>query len=156
MSNNLQTQNSLLLSNLMKFYEKNDNLDKILKIINGNSKISLRLIDWFSTNYSKKNFEKAYDFRSGDTIKVDVKVTEGERTRIQSFRGVVIKIRGTGVGKSFTVRKADQNFGVERTFPYECPSIDSIEVLRKGKVRRSKLYYLRGLSDRKSRIKESR
>ena len=105
---------------------------------------------------TKKNFEKAYDFRSGDTIKVDVKVTEGERTRIQSFRGVVIKIRGTGVGKSFTVRKADQNFGVERTFPYECPSIDSIEVLRKGKVRRSKLYYLRSLSDRKSRIKESR
>ena len=104
----------------------------------------------------KNNSEKAYDFRSGDTIKVDVKVTEGERTRIQSFRGVVIKIRGTGVGKSFTVRKADQNFGVERTFPYECPSIDSIEVLRKGKVRRAKLYYLRGLSDRKSRIKESR
>ena len=105
---------------------------------------------------TKNNSEKAYDFRSGDTIKIDVKVTEGERTRIQSFRGVVIKIRGTGVGKSFTVRKADQNFGVERTFPYECPSIDSIEVLRKGKVRRAKLYYLRGLSDRKSRIKESR
>ena len=105
---------------------------------------------------TKKNSEKIYELRSGDTIKVDVKVTEGERTRIQSFRGVVIKIRGTGVGKSFTVRKADQNFGVERTFPYECPSIDSIEVLRKGKVRRAKLYYLRGLSDRKSRIKESR
>ena len=105
---------------------------------------------------TKNNSEKAYDFRSGDTIKVDVKVTEGERTRIQSFRGVVIKIRGTGVGKSFNVRKADHNFGVERTFPYECPSIDSIEVLRKGKVRRAKLYYLRGLSDRKSRIKESR
>ena len=105
---------------------------------------------------TKKNSEKIYEFRSGDTIKIDVKVTEGERTRIQSFRGVVIKLRGTGVGKSFTVRIADQNFGVERTFPYECPSIDSIEVIRKGKVRRAKLYYLRGLSDRKSRIKESR
>ena len=104
---------------------------------------------------TKNNSEKAYDFRSGDTIKVDVKVTEGERTRIQSFRGVVIKIRGTGVGKSFTVRIADQNFGVERTFPYECPCIDSLEVLRKGKVRRGKLYYLRGLSVRKSSIKES-
>ena len=67
---------------------------------------------------TKKNSEKIYDFRSGDTIKVDVKVTEGERTRIQSFRGVVIKIRGTGVGKSFTVRKTDLNFGFERTLPY--------------------------------------
>ena len=105
---------------------------------------------------TKKQSEEIYDFKSGDTIKVDVKVTEGERTRIQSFRGVVIKIRGSSVGRSFTVRKADQNFGVERTFQYQCPSIDSIEVIRKGKVRRAKLYYLRGLSDRKSRIKESR
>ena len=105
---------------------------------------------------TKKKSEEIYDFKSGDTIKVDVKVTEGERTRIQSFRGVVIKIRGSGIGRSFTLRKADQNFGVERTFPYQCPSIDSIEVIRKGKVRRAKLYYLRGLSDRKSRIKESR
>ena len=105
---------------------------------------------------TKKQSEEIYDFKSGDTIKVDVKVTEGERTRIQSFRGVVIKIRGSSIGRSFTVRKADQNFGVERTFQYQCPSIDSIEVIRKGKVRRAKLYYLRGLSDRKSRIKESR
>jgi large subunit ribosomal protein L19 len=108
------------------------------------------------TKKTKNNSEEIYHFKSGDTIKVDVNVTEGERSRIQSFRGVVIKIRGTGIGKSFTVRKADQNFGVERTFPYECPSIDSIEVVRKGKVRRAKLYYLRGLSDRKSRIKEAR
>ena len=71
---------------------------------------------------TKKKSAEIYDFKSGDTIKVDVKVTEGERTRIQSFRGVVIKIRGSSVGRSFTVRKADQNFGVERTFPYQCPS----------------------------------
>jgi len=103
-----------------------------------------------------KNSNNSYDFRSGDTIELGVKVTEGERTRIQNFKGVVIKIRGTGVGKSFTVRKSDQNFGVERTFPYECPSIDSVKVLRKGKVRRSKLYYLRGLSEKRSRIKELR
>ena len=103
-----------------------------------------------------KNFNNSYDFRSGDTIELGVKVTEGERTRIQNFKGVVIKIRGTGVGRSFTVRKSDQNFGVERTFPYECPSIDSVKVLRKGKVRRSKLYYLRGLSEKRSRIKELR
>ena len=103
-----------------------------------------------------KNSNNSYDFRAGDTIELGVKVTEGERTRIQNFKGVVIKIRATGVGKSFTVRKSDQNFGVERTFPYECPSIDSVKVLRKGKVRRSKLYYLRGLSEKRSRIKELR
>ena len=105
---------------------------------------------------NNKNSNNSYDFRSGDTIELGVKVTEGERTRIQNFKGVVIKIRGTGVGRSFTVRKSDQNFGVERTFPYECPSIDSVKVLRKGKVRRSKLYYLRGLSEKQSRIKELR
>jgi len=103
-----------------------------------------------------KNSNNSYDFRSGDTIELGVKVTEGERTRIQNFKGVVIKIRGAGVGRSFTVRKSDQNFGVERTFPYECPSIDSVKVLRKGKVRQSKLYYLRGLSEKRSRIKELR
>ena len=104
----------------------------------------------------ENNLNNSFDFRSGDTIEVGMKVTEGERTRIQNFKGVVIKIKGNGVGKSFTVRKTDQNFGVERTFPFKCPSIDSITVLRKGKVRRSKLYYLRGLSEKKSRIKELR
>ena len=119
--------------------------------------MSLRDIHKIKKMTSKnKNSNNSYDFRAGDTIELGVKVTEGERTRIQNFRGVVIKIRGTGVGKSFTVRKSDQNFGVERTFPYECPSIDSVKVLRKGKVRRSKLYYLRGLSEKRSRIKELR
>ena len=89
------------------------------------------------------------DFRPGDTIKVNVKVVEGNRSRIQAFQGVVIARSGGGVRESFTVRKVSFGVGVERTFPLHSPSLDSIEVVTRGDVRRAKLYYLRQL-DRKS------
>lgn len=95
-------------------------------------------------------------FRSGCTVKVDVKIKEGDKSRIQVFEGVVIKVQGGGIGQTFTVRKISNGVGVERTFPMHSPIIDSITVVKKGKVRRNKLYYLRGLSGKAARIKEIR
>lgn len=95
-------------------------------------------------------------FRPGDTLKVYVKVIEGSRERIQLFEGVVIKRRGGGISETFTVRKISYGVGVERTFPVHSPKIDKIEVARRGKVRRAKLYYLRGLRGKAARIKEIR
>jgi large subunit ribosomal protein L19 len=92
----------------------------------------------------------------GDTVRVRQKVVEGEKTRIQVFQGVVIKIHKAGAATSFTVRRVTSGVGVERTFPIYSPMIDGVEVVRHGKVRRAKLYYLRGLSARASRIKEKR
>jgi large subunit ribosomal protein L19 len=92
----------------------------------------------------------------GDTVKVRQKVVEGEKTRIQVFQGVVIKIHNVAAATSFTVRRVTSGVGVERTFPIYSPMIDGVEVVRHGKVRRAKLYYLRGLSARASRIKEKR
>lgn len=94
------------------------------------------------------------DFRPGDTLKVHVKVVEGSRERIQVFEGVVIKRRGGGISESFTVRKISYGVGVERTFPLHTPRIEKIEVVRRGKVRRAKLYYLRDLRGKAARIKE--
>jgi len=94
-------------------------------------------------------------FRSGDTISVGYRVIEGSRSRVQSFEGVVIKISsGHGLDKSFTVRKISGGIGVERIFPFHSPNIESIKVLKEGKVRRAKLYYLRGLKGKATRIKE--
>ena len=94
------------------------------------------------------------DFKSGDTISVGVKVKEGNRERVQLFDGVVIaKSSGTGTSKTFTVRKISNGVGVERIFPYHSPIIDSIKVLKEGKVRRAKLYYLRNLQGTAARIK---
>ncbi len=95
-------------------------------------------------------------FRPGDTLKVHVKVIEGSRERIQVFEGVVIKRRGGGISETFTVRKISYGVGVERTFPLHTPKIDKIEVARRGKVRRAKLYYLRNLRGKAARIKEIR
>ncbi|WP_028561458.1 50S ribosomal protein L19 [Paenibacillus pinihumi] len=95
-------------------------------------------------------------FRPGDTLKVYVKVIEGSRERIQLFEGVVIKRRGGGISETFTVRKISYGVGVERTFPINSPKIDRIEVARRGKVRRAKLYYLRNLRGKAARIKEIR
>lgn len=92
----------------------------------------------------------------GDTVRVRQKVVEGEKTRIQVFQGVVIKIHNVAAATSFTVRRVTSGVGVERTFPVYSPMIDGVEVVRHGKVRRAKLYYLRGLSARASRIKEKR
>ena len=95
-------------------------------------------------------------FRPGDTLKVHVKVIEGSRERIQVFEGVVIKRRGGGISETFTVRKMSYGVGVERTFPINSPKIEKIEVARRGKVRRAKLYYLRELRGKAARIKEIR
>jgi len=94
------------------------------------------------------------DFRPGDTLKVYVKVIEGSRERVQLFEGVVIKRRGGGISETFTVRKISYGVGVERTFPLHTPRIEKIEVVRRGKVRRAKLYYLRDLRGKAARIKE--
>ncbi len=95
-------------------------------------------------------------FRAGDTLKVHVKVIEGTRERVQLFEGVVIKRQGGGIAETFTVRKISYGVGVERTFPINSPKIDKIEVVRYGKVRRAKLYYLRDLRGKAARIKEIR
>ena len=93
-------------------------------------------------------------FKPGDTISVGVKVTEGNRSRVQLFDGVVIaQSAGEGLSKTFTVRKISNGIGVERIFPYHSPIIDSVKVLKKGKVRRAKLYYLRNLKGKAARIK---
>lgn len=96
------------------------------------------------------------DFRPGDTVKVNVKVVEGNRSRVQAFQGVVIARQGAGVRETFTVRKISFQVGVERTFPVHSPSLESIEVVTRGDVRRAKLYYLRGLRGKKAKIKEKR
>jgi large subunit ribosomal protein L19 len=96
------------------------------------------------------------EFRAGDTLKVHVKVIEGNRSRIQVFQGVCLKLQGSGVGRTFTVRKVSFGVGVERTFPLHTPIIDKIEVATRGDVRRAKLYYLRTLRGKASKIKEKR
>ncbi|MBC9956772.1 50S ribosomal protein L19 [Yimella sp. cx-51] len=96
------------------------------------------------------------DFRAGDTVRVDVKVIEGTRSRVQAFQGVVIRRHGSGVGETFTVRKMSFGVGVERTFPLHNPVIDKIEVVTRGDVRRAKLYYLRELRGKAAKIKERR
>jgi len=95
-------------------------------------------------------------FKAGDTVTVHYKIKEGNKERIQNYRGVVIQTKGTGVTKTFTVRKMSGNIGVERIFPLFSPFIDQIEVNKKGSVRRAKLYYLRSLTGKKARIKEKR
>jgi large subunit ribosomal protein L19 len=95
-------------------------------------------------------------FRPGDTLRVQVKVVEGDKERLQAFEGVCIRRRGAGLGETFTVRKVTYGVGVERTFPIHSPSIDRIDVLREGIVRRAKLYYLRKLRGKAARIKERR
>ena len=96
------------------------------------------------------------EFRAGDTVKVHVKVVEGSRARVQIFQGVVIRIHGSGVGRTFTVRKVSFGVGVERTFPLHSPIFEEIEIVTRGDVRRAKLYYLRNLRGKAAKIKERR
>lgn len=99
--------------------------------------------------------EKLPDFKAGDTINVHVKIREGNKERIQQFQGVVIQRRGYGTnGETFTVRKVSNGVGVERIFPVTSPSIDKVELLKEGKVRRAKLYYMKGRQGKSARIKE--
>ena len=97
-----------------------------------------------------------HGFGPGDTVRVHVKVVEGEKERTQVFEGIVIRKRGEGLRASFTVRRISYGVGVERTFPLHSPRIDKVEVARKSRVRRSKLYYLRGLAGKAARLKEKR
>ena len=96
------------------------------------------------------------DFAPGDTLKVHVRVIEGSRARVQIFQGVVIRIHGSGVGRTFTVRKVSFGVGVERTFPLHSPIFEEIEIVTRGDVRRAKLYYLRNLRGKAAKIKERR
>ena len=93
-------------------------------------------------------------FRPGDTVRLHLKVKEGEKERTQIFEGLVIRVRGSGLGKTFTVRKVSYGVGLERIFPIACPSIQKIEVVKRGIVRRAKLYYVRNLKGKSARIKE--
>lgn len=96
------------------------------------------------------------DFRAGDTIKVHAKIKEGDKERIQVFQGVVVRKRKGKMGATFTVRKVSYGIGVERIFPLHSPNIDRVEIVSKGKVRRGRLYYMRGLKGKAARIKEKR
>lgn len=95
-------------------------------------------------------------FRAGDTITVHYKIKEGNKERIQNYKGVVIQVKGTGATKTFTVRKMSGNIGVERIFPFSSPFIDEVEINKVGKVRRSRIYYFRNLTGKKARIKKKR
>ena len=94
------------------------------------------------------------DLRPGQTDRVDVKIKEGDKSRIQAYEGIVVKVQGSGIGKTFTVRKISSGVGVERTFPVHSPRVEKVEVVRHGKVRRAKLYYLRGRKGKATRVKE--
>lgn len=96
------------------------------------------------------------EFNSGDTVRVMIRVVEGGNERLQAFEGTVLKRQGTGVSETFTLRKISHGVGVERTFPLHSPNLESIEVIRRGDVNRSKLYYLRKRQGKKSRVKEKR
>lgn len=109
------------------------------------------ILDQISAKRMKEHVPK---FNVGDTIRVDVKVIEGGRERVQAFQGTVIQRKGAGIRETFTVRKVSQGVGVERVFPLHSPSVSNIKVLRKGKVRRAKLYYLRKLKGKAARITE--
>ena len=98
--------------------------------------------------------EDAPDFRPGDTVRVNVRVREGEKERLQAFEGVVIRRRGGGLNETFTVRKVSNGVGVERIFPLHSPVVSDIQLVREGRVRRAKLYYLRNLSGKAARIRE--
>ncbi len=113
--------------------------------------MSQQLINEITKEYMRNDVP---EFRPGDTVKVFVKIKEGDKERIQLFEGLVIKRRGGGISETFTVRKNSYGVGVERTFPVHAPVISKIEVVRKGKVRRAKLNYIRTLSAKAARIKE--
>ncbi|MDF2836829.1 MAG: ribosomal protein [Paenibacillus sp.] len=124
-----------------------------MNVYGGRSELTMNIVQTITQEQLRKDLP---NFRPGDTLKVHVKVIEGSRERIQLFEGVVIKRRGGGISETFTVRKISYGVGVERTFPLHSPKIDKIDVARRGKVRRAKLYYLRELRGKAARIKEIR
>ena len=117
----------------------------------GKGDFNLNIIEMLEKEQLKKDIP---EFRPGDTVKVHAKIVEGTRERIQIFEGVVIARQGTGVREMFTVRRISYGIGVERMFPVHSPRVEKIEVVRRGKVRRAKLFYLRKLTGKAARIKE--
>jgi large subunit ribosomal protein L19 len=115
--------------------------------------MNLGLVDQITKNQIRTDIP---EFKSGDTVKVNVRIKEGEKTRIQVFEGVVVDKNNGGIGETFTVRKMSSGVGVQRIFPVNSPIIEKIEVVRHGKVRRAKLTYLKGRSAKNARIKEDR
>jgi large subunit ribosomal protein L19 len=113
----------------------------------------MNTIDHIEFEQMKKNIPS---FKPGDTVKVQVRIVEGDKTRIQAFQGVVIKRQNGGIRESFTVRKISNGIGVERCFPLHSPSLEAIEVMTRGQVRRAKLYYLRKLRGKAARIREKK
>jgi large subunit ribosomal protein L19 len=113
----------------------------------------MNIIDQLEMEQMKKDIPI---FKAGDTLKIHVKITEGEKQRVQIFQGVCIKRRSRGLGSSYTVRKISGGIGVERVFPLNSPSVAEIEVVRVGRIRRAKLYYLRNLRGKAARIPEKR
>lgn len=112
----------------------------------------MELINYVHEKLTAKN--KLPGFKAGDTVTIHYKIKEGDKERVQQFKGVVIKLKGAGITKTFTVRKISNGVGVERIFPINSPFIDKVEVNKKGDVRRAKLYYLRNLTGKKARIQE--
>lgn len=115
--------------------------------------MSISLIDSINAGQLRSDIP---EFRAGDTVRVHAKVVEGTRERIQMFEGVVIARKGSGISETYTVRKISNGVGVERIFPLHTPRVEKIEVIRHGRVRRAKLYYLRALQGKAARIKEIR
>ncbi len=113
----------------------------------------MNLVDKVERKYMDREIS---EFRSGDTVRVNVKIQEGDKSRIQVFEGVVIAIKRNGLSSTFTVRKVSVGYGVERIFPLYSPTIQTIEVVKRGRVRRAKLYYLRERKGKSARIKERR
>lgn len=113
----------------------------------------MNAIDWVNQKYHNIENNSIPSFKAGDQIKVSVKIKEGEKERIQVYQGVVIRIHRNGAGSTFTVRKVSYGVGVERVFPFYSPSIDKIEMVQQGRVRRAKLYYLRERFGKKARIR---
>ena len=116
-------------------------------------KMNLNLVNEITKEQMRSDLP---ELRPGQTVRVDVKIKEGDKSRIQAYEGIVVKVQGSGIGQSFTVRKISSGVGVERTFPVHSPIIDKITVVRRGKVRRAKLFYLRQRSGKSAKLKEIR
>ena len=128
-------------------------MNRCLYFVKRRGKMNLNLVNEITKEQMKNDIP---DLRPGQTVRVDVKIKEGDKSRIQAFEGTVVKIQGSGIGKTFTVRKLSSGVGVERTFPVHSPVIDSITVVRKGKVRRARLFYLRDRAGKSAKLKEIR
>ncbi len=115
--------------------------------------MNLRLVEEVTRSQLK---DDRPEVRPGYLVRVDVRIQEGNKSRIQAFEGTVIRVQGSGIGETFTVRKVSSGVGVERTFPMHSPIVENVTVIRKGKVRRARLYYLRGRTGKAARLKEIR